>query len=128
MILKGERQKIEKLRDKVQKDPDLLAIVHFGSSIISSNYNDIDLCLIANASLTIEKKLSYKLLLPEHFEIHFFHDLPLYIRHEVLKTGKFLLIKNEDLLYDFVYKFIKEYAYFEPHFRKYLELIKNAWN
>lgn len=126
MIGEKEREKIQKLLKKVQKDPDLLAIIHFGSSLTSSKYNDIDLCLIAKNSLAIEKKLKYKLFLPEHYEIHFFHDIPLYIRHEVLKKGKFLLIKDEDLLYDVVYKFIKEYAYFEPHFKKYLELIKNA--
>ena len=126
MITDHEQEQIEKMKSKVRKDPDILAFIHFGSSIHESVYKDIDLCLITNNSLSIDKKIEYKLYLPEHYEIHFFHDLPLYIRHEVLATGLFLLNKDEDRIFDIVYQFIKQFADFEPHFKKYLEIIKDA--
>jgi len=127
MITSKEMDQIEKLKELVQEDSDLLGLFQFGSSLHDPAYRDIDLCIfVKNDHLSLEKKLRYRTFLPEFFDVQFFEDLPLYIKHEVLKKGKKILMKNEEIMYDIAYKFIKQFADFEPHFRNYLELVKNA--
>ena len=127
MITSKEMDQIEKLKELIQKDSDLLGLFQFGSSLHDSAYRDIDLCIfVKNVPLSIEKKLKYRIFLSEFYDVQYFDDLPLYIKHEVLKNGKKILMKNEEIMYDIAYKFIKQFADFEPHFRNYLELVKNA--
>ena len=126
MITAKEQKNINTLRQKAQKDNEVLALIHFGSSITENHHRDVDLCIISHHELSSQIKLKYHSFLPEHYDISFFGDLPMYIKHEVLKTGKILLNKNPDLLYNIVFRFIKEYAYFQPHFKKYLEVVKEC--
>ena len=46
MITSKEMDQIEKLKELVQKDSDLLGLIQFGSSLLDSTYRDIDLCII----------------------------------------------------------------------------------
>ena len=101
MILPQELDQIEKLKKKISIDPDIIGLIQFGSSLCNSEYNDIDLCIITHGhSISPEKKLKYRTFLPEHYEVQFFEDLPLYIKHEVLKKGKKLLLTNEERMYE----------------------------
>ena len=84
-------------------------IVLFGSYL--SDYHlddsDVDICLyikdnqknLANFRLNLLKKFSDKL------DVQIYQLLPTYIQVEVLK-GKFLYIRNEDLVYEIAYETI----------------------
>ena len=127
MVTSKEIDQISLLKEEVQNDPDLLGLYHFGSSLHETAYRDIDLCVVIKGkSLSLNKRLKYRVFLPEFYDVRFFDEFPLYIKHEVLKTGKCLLMKDEDAMYDIAYDFCKQYADFEPHFRIFLEYVKNS--
>ena len=98
-------------------------IVLFGSYL--SDYHlddsDVDICLyikdnqknLANFRLNLLKKFSDKL------DVQIYQLLPTYIQVEVLK-GKFIYIRNEDLVYEIAYETIEEYEDFHPLYLDYI--------
>lgn len=119
-----ELNNIEKLIQKINYDTDIIGLMQFGSSLKSIHHHDIDLCLFsASTTLSVEKIYEYKMFLPEKFDVHFFHRLPLYIQKEVLEKGLLLYQGDYDRLFDICYSFIKEFNLYEPRYRQYLELI-----
>lgn len=120
-----EKNKVLLLMNKIKKDRKIIALYQFGSSLQNTSYKDIDFCLFNSKKLNYQEKQQYLLFLSEHYDLSFFEDLPMYIKHEVLK-GKILINKDPDALYDIVFRFIKKYNDFQPHFKKYLELIEEC--
>ena len=58
MITSKEIDQISLLKEQVQKDPNLLGLYHFGSSLLETTYRDIDLCIIImGETLSLEKRL-----------------------------------------------------------------------
>lgn len=57
----------------------------------------------------------------EDVDVQVLSELPLYIRARVLKDGKVVYCKNEDLFYDVAIKTVKEYELFRPRYELYLE-------
>ncbi len=121
-----EREKIRQLIEKIKnKKEDIYGLIIFGSSVDQLNYKDLDLSIVSDPDISIKTQLELRVFLPEKYDIHFFHNLPLYVQHEVLKTGIIIYMGNYNKLFDECMKSIKDWALFEPHFKKYLELIKN---
>jgi predicted nucleotidyltransferase len=120
-----ETLEVKKLINKLSEDPSIYGLLRYGSSVKSNQYNDIDLCIISKKNISIKKKYNYQVFLPEKFDIHFFHELPLYIQHEVLKDAIYEYIKDYDKLFDICVESIKRYSLFEPHLKMYLELIRD---
>lgn len=60
------------------------------------------------------------------FDISIFQQLPLYIRHRVIKEGKVLFCRNEDRLYDLAVKTVKEFEDYKHHYIEYLESVAHA--
>lgn len=123
-------KKLKQLIDKARKDKDVLAVSIFGSFARGEKHKDIDICIFLkqkkkydNSKMT-DKRLKY--LSDFDFDIHIFQQLPLYIRHRILKEGKILFCENEDNLYDLAYLTAKEYEDFKPIYRSYLEAVKNG--
>ncbi len=73
---------------------------------------------------SFEKRLEYSDY--EDIDVQVFNELPLYIKQRVLKDGKVVHCKNEDLLYDIAIKTVKEYEDFRPRYRMYLERVLNC--
>ena len=123
-----------RFKEVVIKDKQIIAVLVFGSYARENgrkeSYRDIDLCLVLDKRYTdsemFDKKLRYIPLLPDKFDVNLFQQLPLYIRMRVLKEGKVILCKNEDLLYDISFDTIKEFNLFEKHYNLYLEGVKNG--
>ena len=121
---------------RAKKDKDILAVIVFGSYARKEAYRDIDVCLVlfpADSKKQYEhdkifmskKKLDYL----KHFtktDIQIFQQLPLYIRSRVLKDGKIILCKDNDLLYDISFRTIKDFNYFEPKYQMYLKGVMDA--
>lgn len=119
---------LKKLINYVKKDKEILAVIIFGSFVRKEKYSDIDICLVLKNKLPpllmSKKKLKYLVEFPE-FDIQIFQQLPIYIRINVLKEGKVIFCKNEDLLYDIAINTMKEFDDFKPIYKKYLEGVLN---
>jgi len=121
---------IRKLLDEIEKDPDALALVLFGSYARNEKFSDIDVCIALKPREFTQlhlsrKKLEYLSAFPD-FDIQIFQQLPLPIKVRVLKEGKVVLCKNEDLLYDLAFATIREFEYFKPIYLSYLEGVLHA--
>jgi len=122
---------LEDMLAKARQDPKILAVLLFGSKARQqeNQKSDIDICLVLPPqkydSLSLSRiKLDYL----KHFDvdIHIFQQLPLYVRHRVLKEGKVLHSKDEDLLYALAFQAAKAFDRFKPIYREYLEQVARA--
>ena len=117
---------LDDLIEYAKKDDDVIAVMLFGSASRNEPHNDIDIALVLkNTENASKKRLAY--LKEFDFDIHIYQQLPLYIQTRVLKEGKILHCKDEDMLYDIAYATIKEFNLFEPKYKDYLEGIVNGY-
>jgi len=124
------RKKLAKIMRKAMKDEDVLAVTLFGSYARNEDFSDIDLCLIIqpknfNDLFLSRKRLEYLRDFPD-CDIRVFQQLPLYIRVRVLKEGKIILCKDEEVLHDLAIRDSREFEYFKPIYDAYLEGVLHA--
>lgn len=119
------------LLERARRDRRVLAVMLFGSRARgeSTPGSDIDVCLLLEPGpyedLFLSRvKLDY--LKDFDLDIHVFQQLPLYIRHRVLKEGKALFCRDEDKLYDLAFRTIREFEDFKHIYREYLEGIAHG--
>ena len=117
---------LDMLTRKAKKDKDILAVILFGSYARNESFRDIDACLVLrnDKSDAGKKKLEYLAEFPD-LDIQVFQGLPLYIRTRILKEGKIIFCKDRNKLYDIAIKTIKDFTYYEPIYREYLEAVLN---
>jgi predicted nucleotidyltransferase len=105
-----------------KEDPEILAVILYGSYARGESFHDIDLCLFTyNSFNDIARKLDYRIGHDSILDVHFFDDLPIYIQAEVLNDGKILLNKDYDVLCDIYLKTIRNYSDFKPRLNLMLE-------
>ncbi|MFP3985892.1 MAG: type VII toxin-antitoxin system MntA family adenylyltransferase antitoxin, partial [Candidatus Bathyarchaeia archaeon] len=114
---------LEKIVEKAKKDPDVSAVILFGSYAKQQPRpsSDIDVCLMLKphkyTSLSMsKKKLEYLSLIPDKYDVQIFQQLPVFIKVRILKEGKFLLTKDYDAMFKVALDAIKEYDLFERHY------------
>ena len=118
---------IDQVIRKAKDDNRVIGVVLFGSSLLKSNYHDIDLCLIPNtAGDSTELFKEYLYSTQEPIDIRIFDELPLYIQVRVIKEGKILMQKNYDKIFQRYMDTLINWRDFEPHFQIYLEAIKHG--
>ncbi|MBI1728670.1 MAG: nucleotidyltransferase domain-containing protein [Candidatus Rokubacteria bacterium] len=95
---------VARLVDRAKKDPDVLAVLLFGSRARgdAAPSSDFDVCLVLGAEPRsdrdrAEKRLEY--LAEEDLDVAIFQALPLHIRSRVLKDGTVLYARDEEALY-----------------------------
>jgi len=122
---------IDKILTKAKEDADVLAVFLFGSWARDefTSISDIDLCLVLrpgnyDALNLFQKRLSY--FRQGTVDIHIFSQLPLYIRHRILKEGKILLCRDEDLLYEIAFRTAQAFEDFKHIYYGYLKEIARA--
>jgi uncharacterized protein len=119
-----------KFKEAVDKDKRIIAVLLFGSYSRGEHYRDIDVCIVLDkkySSLQMSKeRLKFSSILPTKFDVQVFQQLPVYIRKRILKDGKVIICKDEDLLYDIAYETIKEFSLFEKTYNTYLAGVKNG--
>ena len=123
-----ETEGLTALLARAEQDPEVLAVILFGSRARgeSAPDSDVDICLVLEPRSYSDLELSKKKLdyLAEFdLDIHIYQQLPLYIRHRVLKEGKVLFCRDEEALYDLAFRTIREYEDFKHIYREYLEEI-----
>jgi len=126
-----EAEGLTALLARAERDPEVLAVILFGSRARGKDTpdSDIDICLVLEPRSYSDLELSKKKLdyLAEFdLDIQIYQQLPLYIRHRVLREGKVLFCRNEDKLYDLAFRTIREYEDFKHIYREYLEEIAHG--
>ncbi len=121
---------LKRVKEKAEKDKDILAVLLFGSSISEKYHRDIDVCLVLNKKLSnidiSKKKVSY-LKISSKLDIQILQQLPLYIKIEIIHKNKPLLIKEYDKLFEIARGIIKDFDFFEKYYNDYLSYIKNGY-
>lgn len=113
-----------KLQDKMEEDPDILAVILYGSYARGEEARDVDLCLVLfpdKAENSLDKRIEYSYY--DIIDVQVFQDLPLYMKPRIIREGKLLHVKDEDLLYDVAIKTVKEYELYRPKYELYLDSI-----
>ena len=123
---------IKELIKKAKKDSKVIAVALFGSHSRDEQRkdSDIDICIFLDKKYSnlemFNKRLGFLRDVSDKFDIQIFQQLPVYIRMRILKEHKILLVKNEDLLYEFAFDTIKEFGFYKKIYYMYLEEIKNG--
>ena len=121
---------IKSLIAKTKKDKDVIAVAVFGSFARKEKHRDIDLCLFLRSKMTSlemsRKRLDYLKGAHEGLDIQVFQQLPVYIKHRVLKEGKVIFCADEGALYDLAIIAVKEYEDFRPIYTSHLEATKHG--
>jgi len=126
-----KKKEIKKLLKAVESDPDVNAVILFGSTAREEDKSnsDMDICLVLKKGRYDNKQLSYKKL--EYlklfpFDIQVFQQLPLYIRVRVLKDGSVIFCRDEDEVYNIAFRTVEEFSDFEYIYRSYLKEVANV--
>jgi predicted nucleotidyltransferase len=124
---------VEKLLAQAGRDPDVLAVLLFGSVARGEQtaHSDVDICLVLmppstpyeNTSL-LRKRLEY--LAQFNLDVQIFQALPLYLRSRILKEGQVLFVRDEDLLYDLAFRTAQAFEDFKPIYYRYLEQVAHV--
>jgi len=122
---------IERLLEKAGCDPDVLAVLLFGSRARGENVpaSDTDICLVLTGAgrrrLELsEKKLEYLAL--GDLDVHVFQQLPVYVRQRVLAQGELLHVKDMDDLYELAFRTVREFEDYRHEYVEYLRAIARA--
>ena len=121
---------VKRLLEKARADPEVLAIIQFGSTIRGEarDDSDIDVCLVFGLDKIDRLALSRKWL--EYagldLDLHVFGLLPLYIRRRILKEGRVLFCRDEDELYELAFRTAQAFEDYKHIYREYLEEVARA--
>lgn len=124
---------IHPVLEQATEDTAVLAVILFGSRARgeATAASDVDLCVVLSPNKrTTEDLVSirerYLPFLTPRRSICVFEQLPLYVKHRVLKEGKILLCKDEDALYEVAYRTAQAFEDYKPFYRRYLEEVARA--
>lgn len=119
-----ERQ-LERLVRMAGTDPDVLAVLLFGSRARGEHHagSDVDVCLVAapdprDAARPGRVALRYASAFD--LDVHVFQLLPLYVRRRVLKDGQVLFVRDDQALYELAFATVRAFESFRPRYEAYL--------
>jgi uncharacterized protein len=119
---------VSRLVARAQRDPDVLAVILFGSQARgdAGARSDVDVCLVLSADRAderhrTEKRLDY--LGGFDLDVSVFQALPLVVRSRILKEGQILFVRDEDALYDVAIRTARAWERFKPIHRMYLDQV-----
>ena len=129
-LVKSLLKELEKISEKASDDEDILAIMLFGSYARNEKFTDVDVCVVLKPErfdplFLSRKRLEYLAAFP-NLDIQIFQQLPLYVKVRVLRDGKTLFCRDEDLLYDLSFSTVRQFEYFKPRYLSYLEGVLHA--
>jgi len=121
---------LKRLLEKAGEDPEVLAVIQFGSTVRSeaTASSDIDICLVLRLAEADRLALSRKLLdyADLNLDLYVFGLLPLYIRIRALKGGRVLFCRDEDELYELAFRTAQAFEDYRHIYREYLEEVARA--
>ncbi|MDQ7829831.1 MAG: nucleotidyltransferase domain-containing protein [Armatimonadota bacterium] len=125
MERRAERH-LQALLQFARDDPDVIAVLLFGSRARgeADAASDVDACLVLRPEAAQEagrKRLDY--LGRVDLDVVVYQALPLYVRQRVLRDGRVLLIKDQDLLYDIAIQTVRAWEDYRHLYRDFLERV-----
>ncbi|PJC45496.1 hypothetical protein CO037_01195 [Candidatus Pacearchaeota archaeon CG_4_9_14_0_2_um_filter_30_8] len=121
---------ISELINEAKKDKEILAVALFGSYGKKEKPEDIDLALILNVKKPKKEmskiRLKYLSKFNSRLDINIFDQLPIYIKIQILKENRFLIIKDENKIYEVAFNTIKEFGSYKKIYDYYLQNVKNG--
>lgn len=133
IVGKEKATEIEKLLTKSQQDTEVLAVIIFGSASRQEEtpLSDVDICLVLMPSpkpfeftAFTRKRLDY--LKDFSLDVQIFQQLPLYIRRRVIKEGRILFVRDENLLYELAFRTAQAFEDFKHIYYGYLKEVASA--
>lgn len=128
------RPKLEDLVAAARGDPDVLAVLLFGSAARgeAGPRSDLDICLVlapprparSEPRALSRKRLEY--LARFDLDLRIFQQLPLYVRSRILKEGELLFVRDEDLLYRVALDTARAFERFRRIYHRYLDEVAGA--
>ena len=118
-------RQLERLLRAARRDESVLAVILFGSRARGDHrpHSDVDVCLVSTPEIRDRLVLGRMRLAyagEVDLDVQVFQQLPLYVRHRVLKEGRVLHVRDEDALYDLAYRTVREWERFRPRYEAYL--------
>ncbi|RLI69847.1 hypothetical protein DRO91_02125 [Candidatus Heimdallarchaeota archaeon] len=113
-----ERKLLERLKkdfSKLAKDPEVLAILLYGSHARgeASSRSDIDICIVAPKTKDqVELLRKAWREVGGKYDLWLFEELPLYIQAEIIDTHKVVYCKDLPELFEYFYPYRKRIAEF----------------
>jgi len=121
--------RINEIIEKLKKNKRVIAVALFGSSLAGKG-RDIDVCIFLDKVYPNLEMSRERLELMKNsgkdVDIQIFQQLPVYIRVRVLKEGKILFCRNEDLLYEIAFSTVKEFSFFKKSYEMYLKEVEHG--
>ena len=131
LVGRMQNKALSKVLDRVRMDPEVLAVMLFGSAARGEDTprSDLDVCLVLEPGtydrLTLSRKL-HLYLSHTDLDLHLFQHLPLYVRRRVLKEGRVLFCRNEDRLYLVAFRTAQAFEDFRYRYNRYLDQVADA--
>jgi len=125
------RTEIKKAVNKIKRidtENKVEFIVLYGSSVKEKygELSDIDLAIYYHGNEEERFRFRIRVLgrLSNRFDIQMFQNLPLYIRKDIVSSGKPLYYKDYEMIFDEYLRTIKGYEDFEKHLDYYYSSLK----
>ena len=123
---------LDRLVERSRLDSDVLAVLLFGSQTRgeAGPRSDVDVCLVlaprpqTDRLSLAQKRLEY--VMGFDLDISIFQELPIYVRRRVLKDGRVLFVRDEDLLYEVAYRTAQAFEDFRHIYDAYLDEVARA--
>ncbi|NCN38953.1 MAG: nucleotidyltransferase domain-containing protein [Candidatus Aenigmarchaeota archaeon] len=117
-------REIKKIAGELKKIKEIKAVYLFGSYAMgtATPMSDIDVCVVVERDISDDKKADIVSLSSDRIDVSMFWDLPIFIRHRVLKDGKILFERDEGFLNSVRVLTLREYFDFKPMIERFSEV------
>lgn len=124
---------LARLIRRAGEDPDVIAVLRFGSSIGGGSGRDVDVAVVLHpdrARAASEKSLEYQEFSSgtahAGLDVAVFQALPLYVRHRVLADHAIMWSRDDDALYQVAIETVRDWEEYKPHYRAYLDAVAHG--
>ena len=124
-------RELEELIGTAKQDSAVLAVILFGSRARGEEQavSDTDVCLVLQPGVQDALRLSKKkhqYLSRFNLDVQVFQQLPLHMRHRVIRDGRVLFARDEELLYETAFRSAQQYEDFRHLHRAYLKEVASG--